>query len=66
MPSLNIKFQTHLTVTLSENVLYPDESPCKLEKHAENCSSKYFCLSGLLNSLSNKVIQIKVYFITPY
>ena len=31
----------------------------QIRKHAENCSSNYFCLSGLLNSLFNKVIQIK-------
>ena len=31
----------------------------QIRKHAENCSKIYFCLSSLLNSLSNKVIQIK-------
>ena len=38
----------------------------QIRKHAENCSCNYICLSGLLNSLSNKVIQIKVPFIAPY
>ena len=31
MPSLNIKFQTHLTIKLSEDAFHPDKSPCKLE-----------------------------------
>ena len=34
----------------------------QIRKHAQNCSWHYFCLSGLLNYLSNKVIQIKSFF----
>ena len=34
----------------------------QIRKRAENCSWNYFCLSGLLISLSNKVIQIKGFF----
>ena len=59
MSSLNIKFQMHLTVKLSENVFSPHDSPCKLENMLKTVLAIVFCLSGLLNSLSNKVIQIK-------
>ena len=31
-------------------------------KHAENCSFNYFCLAGLLNHPSHKVMQIKSFF----
>ena len=31
MSSLNIKFQTHLTINLSENVLYPHKGQEKLQ-----------------------------------
>ena len=34
----------------------------QIRKHAENDSWNYFGLSGLLNSLLNKVIQIKTFF----
>ena len=33
----------------------------QITKHVENCSCNYFCVYGLLNSLSNKVIQIKIF-----
>ena len=33
----------------------------QIRKHAENCFCNSFCLSGLLNSLSKKVVQISFF-----
>ena len=54
---LNIKIPMQLTIKLSKNKCYQKKRSC-----AQNCSWNYFSLSGLLNYLSNKLIQIKSFF----
>ena len=51
----------HLTIKLSENKFYHYNSCCKLENTLK-MFMQLFCLSGLLNSLSNKEIEIKSFF----
>ena len=61
MSSSNIKFQMHLTVKSSGNVFYVQKSPRKSENLLRTVLGIIF-LTGLLNSLSNKVFQIKSFF----
>ena len=61
MPSLNIKFEMHLTVKLSEKKSYIIRARANLITYRKIFLQLFF-LSGLLNSLSNNIIQIKSFF----